>query len=159
MKRINKAVNCGCRATPDFFLVAERMRRGLARESYIIQEYLEGKALSEVENCLPLNAALRAGMREAMSELHKHDLCHSDIATSNWLLTPGGLKAIDLSWNGTIWAGKAQDTLRMKNRYQVELPVRSIKDKLALLYITAKHRLRDSLHNFRKPHNKKNSSA
>jgi hypothetical protein len=97
-------------------------------------------------------------MRQSMLDLHRHDLVLSDIGPSNWVVTDDGVKAVDLSWGGSVWAGKAQDTVRMKNLYQVNLPVYGIKAKAGIVYILAKHRLRDSLHNFRKPHNQKNSS-
>jgi heptose II phosphotransferase len=154
MLRINRAVSDGCRATAEFFLVAERVRRGLARESWIIQEYFDGRALKEFTDWTPF----RDGMRETMLDLHRHGLVLSDIGPSNWVVTADGVKAIDLTWGGAVWSGKAQDTIRMKNQYQVELPVYGIKAMAGMVYILAKHRLRDSLHNFRKPGNKKYSS-
>jgi tRNA A-37 threonylcarbamoyl transferase component Bud32 len=94
-----------------------------------------------------------------MLELHNNDLSLSDVGPSNWIVTSDGVKAIDLSWGGSILAGIAQDTVRMKNDYQIDLPVDGFTAKLAMLYIRAKHCLRDSIHNFKKPYSKKNSSS
>jgi heptose II phosphotransferase len=154
MRAINKAVAGGCRVTPEFFLVAEKMRRGLCREAWILQEFCPGPTIAEAGGYAPHLPAIR----RAMEELHRYGLAASDINGGNLLLCEDGVKVIDLTWNGTAWAGKAQDLARLKNRCGLELPARGLKLKSALAWILLKHRLRDALHNSRNPRSKENSS-
>ena|GEM_PF-2767555 len=57
MRRVNRAVNGGCRAVPDMYLAAERMRGPVCVEAIVLMEYLEGRTLLET-NFLERRAGL-----------------------------------------------------------------------------------------------------
>ena len=102
MRLVNRAVAVGCNVTADIYLVAERLEKGICREACIIQEYLPGRTLLSIhaESGDVGVDAYREQLAAAMRELHGHKLVLSDLGYNNVLVTPAGIKLIDLSWNG-----------------------------------------------------------
>lgn len=141
MKAIARAVQAGSHVTPEYFFTAERMEGGLCRLTYIIQEYFAGENLEQTKGFTNYQAAIK----KSMLELHSHNLVLSDVAPVNFVVMGDEIKPIDLTWNGFVCIGKAQDIVRLKNHYGVELPVNGLVQRLTLVYIRAKHSLRDFL--------------
>lgn len=142
MKAVNRAIQGGCRVTPDIYFVAEKEGGLLCRESYIILEFLEGRVLASEPDYTPFYP----GIIEAIEELHKYDLVLSDANDWNIMLTPEGVRIIDLSWKGITWSGKGKDVVILKQLYGIELPVRDFSRRAAARYIIIKHRIRDFIH-------------
>lgn len=142
MKAVHRAVSNGCTVTPEIYFVAEKEGGLLCRESYSIQEFLEGHVLEQEPDLEPFYPALV----RAIDELHKFDLVLSDLHAQNVMVTKDGLKIIDLSWKGTTWAGKGKDIVILKQLYGIEMPVKDFSRRLAAAYIRIKHRIRDFLH-------------
>lgn len=142
MRAVHRAVRDGCRATPEIYFVAEKEGGWLCRESYSIQEFLEGRVLAEAEDYKPFYPGIVA----AFEDLHRHNLALSDLNDHNIMLTPEGVKIIDLSWKGIPWSGKGKDVVILKQLYGIDLPARDFSRRAAARYIRIKHRIRDFFH-------------
>lgn len=144
MRAVNRAVSQGCTVTPEIYFVAERRDRFICRESYIIMEYLPGRALNTVTADY---APYHPQLLRALKELHSHRLAFSDVTANNVMLTDSGeIKIIDLSWGGARWAGVGRDVYEFKQEYGIKVPVRGVADRLAVAYIAVKHMIRNALH-------------
>lgn len=145
MASIYKASRLGCRVTPEFLLVALRKGLFFPVESFALQEYVDGIELEDAGS----PEEYKDEIIQAFSELHKYNLALGDVNTSNIMVTPQGIKIIDLTWNGTRLAGKGQDIVRLKNRLGIIFPVNSIGQWIGVIYITVKHGIREFLHTLR----------
>lgn len=131
MRRVNRAVASGCRVVPDMYLVAEKMRGRWCSDKYLLMEYIEGECMEKFKN---MNRH-RAALATAFADLHDHGLSLGNVKKGNLVLTDAGIKFIDLSTRCTQLTGRAKDALRLKSKFGVQLPPRSLADRLARLYV------------------------
>ncbi|MDR1612473.1 MAG: hypothetical protein LBT97_06770 [Planctomycetota bacterium] len=124
MRKVNRAVDRGCRATPDIFLVAERWTGLLRQEVFALMEFVDGEMLllgGEI-------AKYRSAIGEVMAELHAHGVTLSDVNARNYLVGPRGLKVIDLACRFPDALEMARDAVKVKIKFAVDLPPRGIVD-------------------------------
>ncbi len=141
MMAVSSAVSNGCTATQEIFFVAEKTRGLFKPETYVILDYLPGCPIADCEE--PSEYFEEAA--RMLSELHKYDLTLGDVNTDNFLRTDGGVKVVDLSYDGLAWSGKGKDIVRAKERFGVDVPVNSIAEKVAVRYTMLKNAFRERL--------------
>lgn len=137
MRLCNGAFLRGCDFVQRVYLVAEKYE-GDYSHSVSLFEYIEGTPLSEkdeVEKYLPQ-------MLEKISELHKHGLAFCDPNPGNFIVTDDGLKVIDLSFRNSFRVCKAKDVVMVKEHYGVDMPVRSVTDKIMVAMVDCNRTLR-----------------
>ena len=100
----------------DVYLVAERLDGRHFQEGYLIAEYVEGASLNHerLAEAAPL-------MAEAVGRLHGEGLASSDLHPGNFIVTPGGIRIIDLSLKSPLIICQANDILRMEQAYGVRV--------------------------------------
>lgn len=139
MKAVNRAVRCGCTALPDIFLVAEKQGGLLCAESIMLMEFVSG---GNITRHGPL-VSNREKMLGALADIHKYGLALGDCNLGNFLISDEGeCKLIDLSWRGSPRFGKASDIVTMKRDHGWDMPVSGLLDKLAVIYMYYKKKLR-----------------
>lgn len=149
MRRVNRAVRQGCTVTPDIYLVAEKMEKGICREAWNIQEYLPDPPLWEFTRNekdaygYDLSPEQKAAVAKAITELHAHRLALADLNPFNILVSPGGYKVIDLSWAGSFRIGQALDILMLRHKMKIRLPLRGVSERLAVGYLSLKYKVQD----------------
>lgn len=153
IKSIGRAARRGCRVTPEFLLVALQAGRFYPRESFVLQEYVEGVMLESAGS----PEQYKNEIIRAFTELHAYGLALGDVNTSNLMVSPDGIKIIDLTWSSFAWAGKGQDVVRLKHRLGITFPVTTPSLWLAVKYTSLKFLIRDALHNLRHPDKPRNS--
>ena len=145
MKAINRAVNNGSNVTAEFYLVAEKRSGLISTESHIMMEYVQGEPL-QVQDIPAFQDRIVALFRE----LHRQRMALCDVHADNIFITEQGLRAIDLSWRGMFWTGKAKDILALQVRFGIDLPDQTMGDKLAVLYVRAMFKIRYALRDLKK---------
>lgn len=149
MRRVNRAVRRGCTVTPDIYLVAEKIEKGICREAWIIQEYLPDPPLWEFTRNetdaygYDLSPEQREEVAKAMRELHAHRLVLADLNPFNILVSANGYKVIDLSWAGSFRIGQALDILMLRHKMKIQLPLRGLSERLAVGYLALKYKIQD----------------
>jgi len=107
----------GGNTAQDVYLVAERLTGRHFQEGYLIAEYVEGIFLDDER--LDENAPL---MAEAVGRLHREGLASSDLHPGNFIVTPLGIRIIDLSLKSPLIICQANDILRMERDFGVRMP-------------------------------------
>ncbi|MDR3349065.1 MAG: hypothetical protein LBO03_05610 [Acidaminococcales bacterium] len=103
-----KAIDKGCVAAQDIFLVAERKISFTAKEIFIIAEYVEGRPLGRDY----ARQEYRRPIVNLLQQLHLYGLAVCDFQPGNIIVTPENkLKAIDISINSLISYCQAKDVL------------------------------------------------
>lgn len=123
----NRAINQGCAVVQDAYLVAEKMKGHFATESWLIAEFVEGTPLSQ----FPRSPNLLSQMAQAVAELHSYGLASNDIHGGNFIVTEnGGIKIIDLSLTSPLIICQANDILKLKHAFNMDVPVHGFWRKL-----------------------------
>ncbi|MDR0361240.1 MAG: hypothetical protein LBJ46_00910 [Planctomycetota bacterium] len=125
MRKVNRAVDLGCRATPDIYLVAERWKGRFRQEAFVLMEFVEGTILRDAGDA----GNYRDAIREAMLEMHRFGLTLSDVNSRNFLVGPDGVKVIDIACRFPDFLSIIRDGLKVKARYNVELPVTGLMNR------------------------------
>lgn len=131
IKYTSRAVMAGCRIAQDVYLVAEKMCRGRCREAWLVAEYVEGESfITEYKDGRPVKVMgnLRAfvpAMNEALEVLHDGGLASNDIHPGQFILTPEGLRIIDLSLDSPIIVCQVNDALTMMHFFKSHPPLRN----------------------------------
>lgn len=126
MRRLARARADGCDRCQEMFMAAEKRTLHYCHEAVVLFEYLEGDTLEK----LPDLAPLLPGIRDCLDTLHRHDLALCDINPRNFVLTPDGVKAIDLVCRGNARIDRVKDTIRAKKVFGIDLPLRGGLDRL-----------------------------
>jgi heptose II phosphotransferase len=106
---IAEAVDKGCVAAQDIFLVAERKISFTVKEIFIIAEYVEGRPLGRDY----AQQEYRRPIVDLLRQLHRCGLAVCDFQPWNIIVTPENkLKAIDISINSLISICQAKDILQ-----------------------------------------------
>ncbi|MGL4860740.1 MAG: lipopolysaccharide core heptose(II) kinase RfaY [Enterobacteriaceae bacterium] len=120
IQRVAAAKQEGCNIIGDIYLVAERSRWRQSIEAYVLAEYLPGEPLGslppeQIQHYKPTIA-------NTVQTLHRYQLASNDLHAGNFIITPQGLKLIDLSDRGALAICQANDLLALRRLYQIELP-------------------------------------
>ena len=83
---INKAREKGIKEFVDIYGAIVKRKKGMIIESYILMEYIEGKALDSLEEI--------EEVMEVTKKLHKNNIYHGDLNTSNFLKDKKGMMRI-----------------------------------------------------------------
>ncbi len=143
----NRAVNSGCRVVQDVYLVAERMEGRFCAESWLVAEFVEGVVVSRS----PLYHSLFNEMALAMGKLHDFGLASNDAHAGNFILTEDGtIKIIDLSLTSPLIICQANDILKLKQAFQVDVPVHGFWRALAAALIRRHYGKREARRRRRK---------
>lgn len=136
--RVNKALKSGCSVTNDIYLVLERVKFRQAKETYILSEFIDGTVLDRFDF-----KEYKDEIKSAINELHRFDLASNDIHSANMIIAQNGkIKIIDLSDYGSLSKCKANDALKAKTHFDVDIGLRSF----TYFFIKFKNRLRDIKH-------------
>lgn len=118
MRRIREAAGRGCDLVQMIYMTAEKMERGLAIDSIMVAEYMEGPTLAEIADPGPHLEEIS----NLMTRLHGYGLAFVDPNQSNFILTKQGLRVIDLSFGNNFLIARARDYLEIKQVFNVDLP-------------------------------------
>jgi len=146
IKFTNRAMARGCPVAQNVYLVAERLEHGLCREAWLIAEFVEGTSFIEEydANGEPVKYSNEkpwvTAMGETLAVLHDYGLASNDFHPGNFILTPQGLKIIDLAVDGPLIICQINDAVTMRHFYQVTPPMRSRARRI--LYALMRYRRR-----------------
>jgi heptose II phosphotransferase len=137
----NRAVNRGCDVVQDVYLAAEKMKGRFAAESWLIAEFVEGAVASGA----PDYTDYFPEMGRAMGKLHDYGLASNDAHGANFIITENkAINIIDLSLTSPIIICQANDILKVKRSYGVDVPARGLWRKLASALVNYKHKRREA---------------
>ena len=139
MRRMRRARENGCDVIQDVFMVAERRTLHFCHEAIVIFEYIDGHMLvddADRDRHIP-------EIVEAMHKLHQNGLAMCDVSIYNYLVTPEGIKMIDLVCRGNPRLDRIKDVIRLKRVLGVELPVDGFWDRLLYRLYTGYHSIRN----------------
>ncbi len=118
MRRIWQAANRGCDLVQMIYMAAEKMERGIATDTIMVAEYVEGQTLAEIgDPGLYLDE-----VSDLMTRLHGYGLAFVDPNRGNFIVTKQGLRIIDLSFGDSFLIGRARDYLKIKRVFAMDLP-------------------------------------
>ena len=83
---VNKAKEKGIEEFVDIYAAIVKRKNGLIVESFIVMEYIEGKTLDNLEEITEV--------MEITKKLHKNNIYHGDLNTSNFLKDKNGMMRI-----------------------------------------------------------------
>lgn len=142
MRLVDKAVRAGCRATQEYFLVAEKRLSFFRHEVWALIEFIEGESLGREEDVSRWNGELR----ETTEELLRHNLTMDDLTPYNFLVTGGKIKAIDISCRPFSRLQAVKMAMRMNQRYGLDLPIAGIVNNIIRFLLSTRDRLRGARH-------------
>lgn len=137
MKKSNAAIAEGCDCIQRIYLTAERMERGLARESYMLVEYIPGEVLTDGGE-LP-----EAEIVATLEKLHTYKLALIDPHPGNFVMTETGLKVIDLTFRDGFLMGRAKDVVMAKRFMGIDVPVKGVVSRIMVWVVKSNHYLRN----------------
>lgn len=126
LRKVDLALRRGCGATHDIYLVAEKWTGVFRQEVLVLMEYVKGESLGNQPEFAPYRDALRT----AMTDMRKHGLTLSDFNASNFIVTGGGIKIIDLACRVPTSVNLIKDAMKLKEHYGVDLPVEGMVSEL-----------------------------
>lgn len=138
MKKSWAARARGCDLIPQFYLTAEKIgdyRR--CPESYILAQYLEGEVLPPEPEARPLWLMRLA---EALPRLHGFGLASGDPRPENLVVTPDGVKVIDIFFKGPMLVCQAHDLLDCRKKYGLIIPPATRALKLVYALVSLKYK-------------------
>lgn len=141
MKMVNAAVAAGSRVTQDCFLVAEKWLGPFRQEIWVLLEYVEGDSLGQ----RPDFDSRREALETTVENLLAHDLTMDDLTLHNFIDSGQEIYAIDVSCRPFTWLQKGKMRLKMRQRYGLRLPARSVADKALEAVLSLRYRLRRAL--------------
>lgn len=118
--KVNRAVRRNFRHTADIYLVMEKWRGGIWLDYLILMEYVEGPVLSSLGNY----AAYRDDLRRTMAEMRAHELTLEDTNPGNFIVSKEGIKAIDLGCRIPTFYYKVRESIRLRDFYGIDLPLK-----------------------------------
>ncbi|UQZ87974.1 lipopolysaccharide core biosynthesis protein [Deltaproteobacteria bacterium Smac51] len=134
----NRAVNRGCDIVQDVYLVAEKMEGRFCVDSWLIAEFVEGT----VAPASPKYSSLSHELAAVVGRLHDCGLASNDAHGGNFVITDNGeVKIIDLSLTSPLIICQANDILKIKRAYNIDVPVHGFWRRLAAALVTLKYRI------------------
>lgn len=124
-QKVRRAVDGGCEATQDYYLVAERWIGAFRMEVVTVLEYIEGEPMGWRDDYSPFADQL-ARMAES---LFRHGLTLDDMSPDNFLVTSNGIRAIDLSCRPPTRLNTVKMAMKMNARFGLDIPVRGAIDR------------------------------
>lgn len=100
----------GCLSVNDFYFLAEKKFINYSKVFVMIIEYIKGEQINT------LDAPLKQKIKEAIEELHAHDMIMGDIRNTNFILSYDKIRIIDCSGKSPNCYRKAEDRINMENR-------------------------------------------
>lgn len=122
MKRVHKARKKGCDRCQAMYLVAERRTGHYCHEAVALYEYLEGETLEKLPDATPVLHDIEA----CLVSLHERNLALCDTNPRNFVLTPDGVKAIDLVCRGNARIDRVKDMVRAEKVFGIVMPAHGI---------------------------------
>lgn len=117
MRKIVNARNQGFTQVAAVHFVAEKKCDWRRRERYTLMEFIPGHTLATE----PIDAALRAEVKNLVQQLHNHGLISGSLHLRNFIRLPdGSIKAIDLSGRSATARRKAKDRMDMEVRLGIK---------------------------------------
>lgn len=138
MRKSNEAIARGCDIIQRVYLVAERMERGLARESYMLTEYIPGESLEGEAANLPA-----AEIVATLQRLHEYKLALIDPHPGNFIRTDNGLKIIDLTFRDGFLMGRAKDIVMSRRYMGIDVPATGLVSRFMVCVVRANQYLRN----------------
>ncbi len=124
LRRVDRAWQNGCHAMQRVFMVAERRTLHYPHEAAVLLEYIEGH---EIGADWP---RYTDGVTACIQSLHANGLAVCDVNEHNFLVTPDGIRAIDLVCRGNPRLDRMKDVVRAKRIFNIDLPVRGVLDTI-----------------------------
>lgn len=125
LRRVNSAWQNNCHAMQRVFMVAEKRTAHYCHDAIILLEYVEGEELG----LAPDKEALLPDVGRCASSLHANSLAVCDISVHNFLVTPDGIRAIDLVCRGNPRVDRIKDVIRLKRVLGIDLPLQGVVDR------------------------------
>lgn len=137
MRETHRALAEGCDIIQRVYLVAERMEKGLAKESFILLEFIPGHSLHEEDVF-----SLQDQLRDTMTKLHRYRVASMDPNPGNFITNNGSLSVIDLSFRDGFPMGRAKDYVYLKDVYEVDLPDAGLLNRFLIAVVRVNRYLR-----------------
>lgn len=137
-RKVRDAIENGCRSTQDYLLVAERWVGWFRMEVVTVLEYVEGESMGERDDYGPFAEDLT----RAAEDLLRHDLTLDDMSPYNFLLTPDGVKVIDLSCRPPTRPNAVKMVMKMNRRFGLAIPVHGLVNRLIGALLAARYVVR-----------------
>lgn len=139
MRKVNAAVDAGCRVTQDFFMVAEKNISLFRKQVVLILEYLEGHTPVDEDEFKRYE-----GMTgRVFTELHRHRLTLSDFSLGNFIVDGTSLRVIDLSCRFPFFLNKVKDCIKLRELYGIKIEISGWFDRLIQAALILRNKVRD----------------
>lgn len=108
---IQRAVANGCRDAQEVYLVTERFEGGEVVETWLVEQFIEGTLLVDMDY-----RPLREKVLATMARIHRCGLSSGDAHVRNFIETPGGeVKLIDVSIHSPVLVSQMKDAIQLRN--------------------------------------------
>lgn len=114
--QINRAKSMGDDFVNDFYFLAERRMFGFPLVSIMLFEYIPGTSLNELPTTPP--SVIRT-VRASVEKMHGMGIISGDPHKGNFIMSPAGIRAIDLSGKRYSSIRKAQDNIMLEKHFSV----------------------------------------
>ncbi|UQZ91044.1 hypothetical protein C4J81_18195 [Deltaproteobacteria bacterium Smac51] len=149
MRETRKAIDNGCTIIPEAYLIAEKfIGYQYCIDSYLITEFIEGEVL---KGDPPSSGPWITGLAETVGKLHDCGLASGAPHPWNLVKTDEGMKMIDISFKGPMVICQAHDTLDVKRKFDIDVPIKKLSIKIFSRLVFLKY----DWHMFRKNLKKK----
>lgn len=118
IKQTDRVREEGLNFVNDFYFLAEKKIFNFSSVFIMLIEYIEG---IEVFSMGELDDQVVNGITQAVYNLHDHGMVSGDPHPGNFILTPDGIKIIDLSGKKATASLKMKDLLDLERHYGVAL--------------------------------------